>query len=88
MAKPTLRLVAPTTENRTIGPRRPKNAELRTREHLTPDEAELLIEAAKLSFSAVSRLIAGATARQFDPDRTVPSRSINRPGFRWAKQNG
>jgi type 1 fimbriae regulatory protein FimB/type 1 fimbriae regulatory protein FimE len=47
MAKPTLRLVTPTTENRTVGPRRPKNAELRTREHLTPDEAELLIEAAK-----------------------------------------
>ena len=47
MAKTTLRLVAPTTENRTVGPRRHKNAELRTREHLTPDEAELLIEAAK-----------------------------------------
>ena len=47
MAKTTLRLVVPTTENRTVGPRRPKNAELRTREHLTPDEAELLIEAAK-----------------------------------------
>ena len=47
MAKTTLRLVVPTTENRTVGPRRPKNAELRTREYLTPDEAELLIEAAK-----------------------------------------
>jgi integrase len=40
MAKTTLRLVVPTTE-------RLKNADLRTREHLTPDEAELLVEAAK-----------------------------------------
>jgi integrase len=47
MAKAALRLVAPNTENRTVGPRRPKNADLRTREHLTHDEAELLIEAAK-----------------------------------------
>jgi integrase len=47
MAKAALRLVTPTTENRTVGPRRPKDADLRTREHLTPDEAELLIEAAK-----------------------------------------
>lgn len=47
MAKAALRLVSPNTENRTVGPRRPKNAELRTREHLTADEAELLIEAAK-----------------------------------------
>jgi type 1 fimbriae regulatory protein FimB/type 1 fimbriae regulatory protein FimE len=42
-----LRLVAPITENCTVTPRRPKNAELRTREHLTPDEVERLIEAAK-----------------------------------------
>lgn len=47
MAKAALRLVAPNTENRTGGPRRPTNAELRTREHLTPDEAESLIEGAK-----------------------------------------
>ncbi len=46
MAKPKLRLVAPTTENRTVGPRRAKNAELRTREHLTMDEVERLIKAA------------------------------------------
>jgi hypothetical protein len=36
MAKAKLRLVAPTTVNRTVTPRRPPNAELRTREHLTP----------------------------------------------------
>jgi integrase len=46
MAKAKLRLVAPVTENRTVAPRRPKNADLRTREHLTPDEVEKLIEAA------------------------------------------
>ena len=47
MAKPRLRLVAPTTENRTVAPRRPKNGDIRTREHLTIDEVERLIEAAK-----------------------------------------
>jgi integrase len=47
MAKPRLRLVTPTTENRTVTPRRPKNGALRTREHLTLDEVERLIEAAK-----------------------------------------
>jgi integrase len=47
MAKPRLRLVAPPTENRTVAPRRAKNGTLRTREHLTIDEVERLIEAAK-----------------------------------------
>ena len=47
MTKPRLRLVAPTTENRTVTPRRPKNGTLRTREHLTIDEVERLIGAAK-----------------------------------------
>jgi integrase len=47
VAKAKLRLVSPTTENRTVRPRRPPNAELRTREHLTADEVERLIEAAK-----------------------------------------
>ena len=49
MAKSKLRLVAPTTVNRTVAPRRPKNAELRTREHLTDSEVEALIEAARSS---------------------------------------
>jgi integrase len=44
MGKPNLRLVAPTTENRTVTPRRAPNAQLRTREHLTADEVEKLIE--------------------------------------------
>lgn len=43
MANSSLALAAPATENRTV--RRP-NAELRTREHLTADEVERLIEAA------------------------------------------
>jgi integrase len=47
MTKPRLRLVSPTTENRTVTPRRPKNGELRTREYLTIDEVERVIEAAK-----------------------------------------
>jgi type 1 fimbriae regulatory protein FimB/type 1 fimbriae regulatory protein FimE len=47
MAKAKLRLVAPTTVLRTVTPRRPKNAELRTREHLTSDEVEGLIAAAR-----------------------------------------
>jgi hypothetical protein len=44
MANPNLRLVTPTTENRTVTPRREPNAQLRTREHLTADEVENLIE--------------------------------------------
>lgn len=47
MAKPKLRLVAPATVNRTVQPRRRKNGDLRTREHLTEDEVERLIEMAK-----------------------------------------
>jgi len=47
MAKPRLRPVAPTTEIRTVTPRRRKNGDIRTREHLTIDEVERLIEAAK-----------------------------------------
>jgi integrase len=46
MTKPTLRLVSPTTVNRTVPPTRRPNRELRTREHLTDKEVEKLIEAA------------------------------------------
>ena len=42
-----LRLVTPSTVNRTVTPKRRPNAELRTREHLTHAEVEQLIEAAK-----------------------------------------
>src|SRR5216683_1270649 len=46
MAKAKLRLVKPTTVNRTVPLRRP-NAELRTREYLTDAEVARLTEAAK-----------------------------------------
>jgi hypothetical protein len=39
MAKAHLKLVTPTTVNRTVTARRPPNAELRTREHLTQPSA-------------------------------------------------
>ena len=47
MAKSHLQLVGPSEVNRTVTPTRRPNAELRTREHLTPSEVEALIEAAK-----------------------------------------
>src|SRR5512132_3512727 len=47
MAKPSLRLVAPGIENRTVAPRRAKNSELRTREYLTEREVEELMTAAR-----------------------------------------
>jgi site-specific recombinase XerC len=42
-----LKLVTPTEVNRTVAPVRRPNAELRTREHLTPGEVEALVETAK-----------------------------------------
>jgi integrase len=45
--KTPLRLISPTTVNRTVTPRRPPNSELRPREHLTEREIEKLINAAK-----------------------------------------
>src|SRR6201993_1336022 len=48
MTKSHLRLVTPTTKNRTVAtPRRRTNAELRTREYLTDAEVAQLTEAAK-----------------------------------------
>src|SRR3984957_5466162 len=47
MANSHLRVVAPPEILRTVPPKRSKNADLRTREHLTVDEVEALIEAAK-----------------------------------------
>ena len=44
--KTGLRIVTPTTENRTVTPRRRPNAEIRTREFLTEAEIEKLIKAA------------------------------------------
>jgi integrase len=46
MAKSHLKLVAPATEKRTVTPRRPPNADLRTREYLTEAEVGRLIKVA------------------------------------------
>ena len=45
MAKSRLRLVPPSTEKRTVTPRRRPNADLRTREYLTEAEVERLLKA-------------------------------------------
>ena len=47
MANPRLTLVTPAIEKRTVMPRRPKNADLRTREYLTEHEIEALMAAAR-----------------------------------------
>jgi len=47
MAKSQLKLVTPTTENRTVMPVRRPNADLRTREYLTDAEVERLMKTAK-----------------------------------------
>jgi len=44
MTKPTLKIVSPATVKRKVTPRRPKNADVRTREYLTEKEVEKLIE--------------------------------------------
>ena len=47
MGNSSLRLVGPTAENRTVMPRRRKNADLRSREYLTGHEIEAVIAAAR-----------------------------------------
>ena len=47
MTKSNLRLITPSTENRTVMPIRRRNADIRSREYLTPDEVEKVIAAAK-----------------------------------------
>jgi site-specific recombinase XerD len=47
MAKSHLKLVTPATVKRTVTPKRLPNADLRTREHLTEDEVERLMNAAR-----------------------------------------
>jgi integrase len=47
MTKPHLKLVIPSTVNRTVVPKRAKNSELRTREYLTASEVEALMDAAR-----------------------------------------
>jgi integrase len=45
MTKPNLKIVPPTTEKRTVTPRRLDNKDLRTREYLTQAEVERLMKA-------------------------------------------
>jgi type 1 fimbriae regulatory protein FimB/type 1 fimbriae regulatory protein FimE len=47
LVKPSLRLITPTTEKRTVTPKRRRNADLRTREYLTETEIEQLLKATK-----------------------------------------
>ena len=47
MAQPRLKLVAPTSEKRTVMPKRARNSDLRTREYLTAQEVEALMAAAR-----------------------------------------
>jgi len=47
MAKSQLKLITPTTENRTVMPVRRPNADLRTRKYLTDAEVERLMKTAK-----------------------------------------
>ena len=47
MAKSHLKLVTPATVKRTVTPKRLPNADLRTREHLTENEVERLMNAAR-----------------------------------------
>jgi integrase len=47
VAKSHLKLVTPTTEKRTVTPKRRPNADLRTREYLTEAAVERLLKATK-----------------------------------------
>ena len=47
MGNAHLKLVVPTTEKRTVIPKRAKNSDLRTREYLTEREVEALMTAAR-----------------------------------------
>jgi integrase len=47
MRHPQLKLVVPTTEKRTVMPKRAKNSELRSREYLTEQEVDALMVAAR-----------------------------------------
>ena len=54
MNNPTLKLVVPATEKRTVGPRRLPNGAYRTREHLTEAEVERLMAAAKRTATVIA----------------------------------
>ena len=66
MMKLPLRLVPPTTENRTVTPTRRPNADYRTREHLTQAEVERLIKAAGKDLDDARRMAEEALALHVD----------------------
>jgi hypothetical protein len=71
-----LQLEPPTEIFRTVAPTRRPNAELRTREHLTPGEVETLIEAAKANrYGCPSK----GRAVIFAPRSRQPARVRQRP---------
>jgi hypothetical protein len=69
MAKARLRLVTPTTVNRTVTPKPPPNKDVRTREQLTETEVERLIKATQgqplwpPGWSAMAKLLLGKRPR-------------------------
>jgi hypothetical protein len=87
MTNSHLGVVAPITENRTVTLRRPKNGELRTRQHLTPDELERLIESAKLPARS-SRCADGASGLQARPASGGSDRLQNGDPERSSSQGG
>ena len=76
MTKSPLKLVAPATVNRTVTtPRRKRNAEYRTREHLTGAEVDRLIDAAKRNrwgHRLVERRCRGQAGLQGSPPHAAP----------------
>jgi hypothetical protein len=63
MANSHLRVVAPTEILRTVAPKRAKNADLRTREHLTVDEVEEWAQAGVTGATATMMLVRGLVER-------------------------
>ena len=63
MAKSHLKLVTPAIVKRTVTPRRPPNADLRTREHLTEAEVERLMDAARKNRCGCAQKAGGTQAQ-------------------------
>jgi hypothetical protein len=80
MAKARLRLVTPTTVNRTVAPKRPPNKDLRTREHLTETEVERLTKATQDNrYSHRDATMVLLAYRHWEPPCTSAGSSRARP---------
>jgi type 1 fimbriae regulatory protein FimB/type 1 fimbriae regulatory protein FimE len=73
--KPTLKLVTPATQKRTVTPKRAKNSDLRTREYLTEQEIE---DPDACSPAEPAR----GPGQHHDPNR-LPTRASELVGLRW-----